>query len=149
MKNAGGVSTARVLNTIASLLLFLVFTVCMLIIIGSAAGTYSRINSGYERIYGSAAAIRYISNKIRSCDRVEIIGGGSGAVVQSGSICSVIYTDRQGLYEKTVPADGDITPSGGDLVISVDSVTITDTGDMYEISVTQGENTSSVMLRKG
>ncbi len=149
MNNAGGVSTARVLNTIASLLLFLVFTVCMLVIIGAAAGTYSRINSGYERIYGSAAAIRYMSNKIRACDSVEIIDSGSGAVVYSGGICSVIYTDKGGLYEKSVSADGDKTPAGGDLVISVDSVTITDIGDMYEISVIQGENSSSVMLRKG
>ncbi len=144
-----GVPTSRVLNTIASLLLFLVFTVCMLIIIGTAAGTYSRINSGYERIYGSAAAIRYVSNKIRASESVEIIDGGSGIVLESGRTCIVIYTHKGGLYEKTIPTDGDRTASGGDLVIEVDSVSVADMGDMYKISVEQGGSGSVVMLRKG
>ncbi len=149
MKGNFGTSTARVLNTVASLLLFLVFTICMLVIIGAAAGTYSRINSGYERIYGSSAAIRYISNKIRAADDVEIIGGGSGAVIESGGICSVIYVRGGGLYEKSIALDGDRTPAGGDLVTEVDSLFIDEAGDMYEISVTQGENSTAVMLRKG
>lgn len=149
MKGTSGASAARVLNTVASLLLFLVFTVCMLVIIGTAAGTYSRINSGYEHIYGSAAATRYISNKIRAADEVEILDGGSGAVIENGGVCSVIYSGNGGIYEKSVSLDGDRTPTGGDLVISVDSISITEVGDMYEIRVEQGESSSTVMLRKG
>ena len=149
MKDFNGASSARVLNTVASLLLFLVFTVCMLIIIGAAAGTYSRISSGYERVYGSSAAIRYISNKMRSADSVEIIEGGSGVVLESGRLCSVIYEENGSLYEKTVSIDGDRSPAGGDAVLDIDSVRITDTGDMYEISVAQGATDSVVMLRKG
>ncbi len=149
MKGTFGASTARVLNTIASLLLFLVFTICMLVIIGAAAGTYSRINSGYEHIYGSAAAIRYISNKIRAADEVEIIGGGSGVVIESGGICSVIYSRGGGLYEKSISLDGDRTPTGGDLVINIDSISITDDGEIYSISVEQGGSGSAVILRKG
>lgn len=149
MKDTVGVSTARVLNTVASLLLFLVFTICMLIIIGTAAGTYSRINSGYERIYGSAAAIRYISNKIRASDEVEIMNGGAGLVIESDGICSVIYLKGSSLYEKTVSPDGDTTPTGGDAVIAVDQFSVVDMGDMYEITVGQGSSSSSVMVRKG
>lgn len=149
MKGTFGASTSRVLNTISSLLLFLVFTVCMLIIIGAAAGTYSRINGGYERIYGSAAAIRYLSNKLRAADEVEILSGGSGVIIESGGICSVIYSRGGGLYEKTVSLDGDKTAAGGDLVIEVASVSITDMGSMYEIYIEQGGSSSAVMLRKG
>ncbi|MBQ8196124.1 MAG: hypothetical protein IJZ47_12280 [Oscillospiraceae bacterium] len=149
MKRTDRSSAARVLNTVASLLLFLVFTVCMLIIIGTAAGTYSRITGGYERIYGSAAAIRYISNKIRAADEVQIIDDGSGIVIESNGICSVIYSRKGGLYEKSTSIDGDRSATGGDLVISVDDVLIADIGDMYEISVQQGGEASAVMLRKG
>ncbi len=149
MKDTVGVSTARVLNTVASLLLFLVFTICMLIIIGTAAGTYSRINSGYERIYGSAAAIRYISNKIRASDEVEIMNGGAGLVLESDGICSVIYHKGSSLYEKSVSPEGNTSPTGGDAVIAVDHLSVIDMGDMYEITVGQGSSSSSVMLRKG
>ena len=142
-------SVSRVLNTVASLLLFLVFTVCMLIIIGAAAGTYSRISSGYERVYGSSAAIRYISNKIRSADSVEIIGDGSGIIIDSGRICSVIYGDSGSLYEKSISIEGDRDPSGGSPVLDVDSINIADTGYMYKISITQGKDRSVVLLRKG
>lgn len=142
-------SASRVLNTVASLLLFLIFTICMLIIIGAAAGTYSRISSGYERVYGSSAAIRYISNKMRSADSVEIIEGGSGIVIESGRIINVIYADSGSLYEKSLSADGDRTPHGGDAVLDIDSLNIEDTGDMYEISITQGKERSVVLLRKG
>lgn len=149
MKGSNGSSAARVLNTVASLLLFLVFTVCMLIIIGAAAGTYSRISSGYERVYGSAAAIRYISNKIRSADSVEIIEGGSGIIAESGRMCSVIYEESGCLYEKSIAVDGDRNASGGEQVLDIDSIRITDIGEMYEISVTQGTSSSVVLLRKG
>ena len=149
MKGSNGSSAARVLNTVASLLLFLVFTVCMLIIIGAAAGTYSRISSGYDRVYGSAAAIRYISNKIRSADSVEIIEDGSGLITESGRMCSVIYEESGCLYEKSISAEGDRTASGGDHVLDIDSICITDNGDLYEINVTQGTSSSVVFLRKG
>ncbi len=149
MKDYKGGSASRVLNTVASLLLFLVFTICMLIIIGAAAGTYSRISSGYERVYGSSAAIRYISNKIRSADTVEIIEGGSGIVVESGRICSVIYNENGSLYEKSIPVDGERSATGGDVVLDIDSLCVVDTGDMYEISITQGVSSSAVLLRKG
>ncbi len=149
MRDYKGCSASRVLNTVASLLLFLVFTICMLIIIGAAAGTYSRISSGYERVYGSSAAIRYISNKIRSADTVEIIEGGSGIVVESGRICSVIYNENGSLYEKSISVDGERSATGGDVVLDIDSMSVIDTGDMYEISITQGASSSAVLLRKG
>ena len=53
---------ANVLNTSVSLLLFMMFTVCVLLLIGAAADTYSGINKGYEETYGSAATVRYLSN---------------------------------------------------------------------------------------
>ena len=70
--------SAGMLNTVAGLLLFLLFAVCSLVIIGAGAGVYSRIQEDHDSTYGSAASIRYITNKIRSGESVEIINGGSG-----------------------------------------------------------------------
>lgn len=141
--------TSRVLNTFAGMLLFLLFTICMLMMIGAAAGTYSRINSGYEMTYGSAAAIRYVSNKIRAADSCEITDDGNGIVVANGSLITVIYMGSDGLYEKNVAKGGDASPSGGELIIEADALSVTDNGSLYSIVVECGGNRTSVLVRKG
>lgn len=139
----------RVLNTFAGMLLFLLFTICMLLMIGAAAGTYSRINSGYETTYGSAAAIRYVSNKIRAADSCEITDGGNGIIVTNGSLVTVIYMGSGGLYEKNVAKGGDGSASGGELIIEADALSVTDNGGLYSIVVECGGNRASVLVRKG
>ncbi len=147
MENFRYKGTSRVLNTAASLLLFLIFTVCMLMIIGSGAGIYSRINDGYHETYGSSAAIKYISNKIRSADECEIIE--NGILLKNGSIITVIYSSDSGIYEKSTSSDNPVSAEGGDKVVDGASMNITDKNGLYEISVICGENASSSFIRKG
>lgn len=141
--------TARVLGTAASLLLFLIFAICMLVIIGAGAGIYSRINSGYETTYGSSAAIRYVSNKIRASDSCEIIDGGEGIALMNGNVLCVIYSGGDGLYERAMSADSEISAEGGELVVEAEGMKVSEKEGLYEISVTCGGNTSSVLVRKG
>ncbi len=149
MKNYEIKSGSRVLNTAASLLLFLIFAVCMLAIIGAGAGIYSRINSGYETTYGSAAAIKYVSNKIRAADSCEIIENGEGIALLSGNVISVIYSGGDGIYEKNISADSDISAQGGELVAQAQKMHIGEKSGLYEISVTCRSDVYSVFVRKG
>ncbi len=141
--------TSRVLNTFAGMLLFLIFTVCMLMIIGAAAGTYSRINKGYETTYGSAAALRYVSNKIRAADTCEVLSSGNGITVTNGSLLTVIYMGNDGLYEKNVAINGNIEPVGGELILEIDGLSVVDDGKIYRINVECGGDDASVLVRKG
>ncbi len=141
--------TSRVLGTAASLLLFLVFAVCMIVIIGAGAGIYSRINEGYEITYGSSAAIKYVSNKIRSSDSCQLLDSGNGIVLENGSILTVIYKGSGGIYERSVSADSGISAQGGELVVEVDGFAISENEGLYEISVTCGGDTMSAFVRKG
>ncbi len=141
--------TSRVLGTAASLLLFLVFAICMIVIIGSGAGIYGRINEGYEMTYGSSAAIKYVSNKIRASDSCQLMDGGEGIVLENGSILTVIYNGSGGIYEKSTIADTKITADGGELVVETDSFSVSENDGLYEISVTCGSNTMSAFVRKG
>lgn len=137
------------LNTLAGLLLFLLFAVCSLVIIGAGAGVYSRIQEGHDSTYGSSASIRYISNKLRSGESVEIINGGSGMVLTDGGIKCVIYAENSGLYEKTISADAEITADGGDMIFSLDELTITESDGLYEITVSSGADKTTALVRKG
>jgi len=140
---------SRILNTAASLLLFLIFAVCILIIIGTASGTYNRINDGYNEIYGSAASTRYLSNKIRAADSCTIIEDGSGIALTSGGLLSVIYTRDGGLYEKSAAAGSEIVADGGDMIFGLDSLLIEETDSLYRIEVTVDGSSSHILVRKG
>lgn len=149
MDNVKYKGTSRVLGTAASLLLFLIFAICMLVIIGAGAGIYSRINSGYEATYGSSAAIRYVSNKIRASDKCEIIDGGNGIALTDGGIVCVIYHGDEGIFERSMSADSTVVAEGGELVVEAENMNITEKDGLYEISVSCHGDTSSVFIRKG
>lgn len=142
-------ATSRVLGTASSLLLFLIFAVCMLVIIGAGAGIYSRINSGHEVTYGSSAAIKYVSNKIRASDSCEIIDGGRGVALTNGNVLCVIYSGEKGIYEKNSSLESGISTEGGELAVETDSLNISERDGLYEISVSCKGSTSSVLVRKG
>lgn len=139
--------TANSLSTIAGMLLFLLFTVCIIVMIGAAAGTYSRITKGHETTYGTSASIRYISNKIRSCDSCEI--ADDRILICTGNTVSVIYCQGGGLYEKNTAADKDTTASGGSMILELDTLTVTETDGLYSITVGCDGSTVTAYIRKG
>ncbi len=141
--------TSRVLGTAASLLLFLIFAICMIVIIGAGAGIYSRITGGYETTYGSSAAIKYVSNKMRASEGCEIIENGKGIVLENGDILTVIYSGSGGIYEKSFSSDSRVSAEGGELVVETDRLYVSDSSGLYEISVTCGGRTLSAFVRKG
>ena len=149
MKGIRNTGSARVLNTVASMLLFLLFAVCMLMIIGSAAGIYSRIQKSHEATYGTSAAIRYITNKVRAADSCMLLENGSGMIFVSGNVASVVYKDGDGVFEKTAAADSDLSPEDGSLIFEVSTFSISEEDGLYRISVSCGANSSEALVRKG
>ncbi len=141
--------SSGVLNTVAGLLLFLLFAICSLVIIGAGAGVYSRIQAGHESTYGSSVSISYVTNKIRACDSAEIISGGSGIVLTDGGMKTVFYQENGALYEKSGAADKEIAPSGGDKISDIDSLSVTEQDGLYKISVGCGGESTTALVRKG
>lgn len=141
-----GRTMADTASAVGSMLLFVLFALCMLMAVAVAADTYSRIKNGYQQSLGAAASIKYVSNKLRSADSVTLLE--SGAAVVNGDMVSVIYCDN-GLYEKSAAAGDEITASGGDKISDIDSMSITERGGLYEITVSSGGQVSSMLVRKG
>lgn len=140
-------NTADTISTVGSMLLFLFFAVCMMMIIATAAGSYSRINDNYTTDFTASASIRYLSNKIKSSEKVEI--AENGMILQSGGAANIIYFSEGGLYEKTVAAGSEYELSGGDRIFELSGVEIKETEDLYKITVNVGDKTSSAIVRKG
>ncbi len=149
MKKYRNKTLSDTVSTIGSMLLFLMFAGCLLMIIAVAAGTYSRISSNFDKTFGSSASLRYISNKLKSCDSAEIVRQGSGIVLRSDGIFDVIYFGDNGLYEKTVMSDTDIGFSGGDRIFELNGMTVSDLGNLYKITVVFNGGENSTLIRKG
>lgn len=149
MKNYRSKTLSDTISTIGSMLLFLMFAGGLLMMIAVAAGTYSRVSSNFDRTFGTTASLRYISNKLKSCDDAEIVGDGSGLILKSGGAVDVIYYGSGGLYEKTVLADGAVELSGGDRIFDLSGMTVSETGKLYKITVALDGDENSTFIRKG
>ena len=149
MNSYKGRSLADTVSAMGSMLLFLIFAVCLLVMIASAASTYARISSGFDRTFSTSASLRYVSNKIREATSCEIIGGGSGLALESGGIVCVIYSADGAMYEKSLPAGSEPTADGGDRIFDIGSMEITENGGLYTITVKADGESSAVMVRGG
>lgn len=143
MKNAVTLKhSAKVVNSAASMLLFLLFTVCALIMVSIASATYSRINKGFEDTFDSSASIKYISNKIKSSVSVTLMGDNqTGLILRQDGYNTLIYFVSGGIYEVSVAEDVVAIPASSDLLFNVSNLTLTDCeNNLLKVSVTDSNN---------
>ena len=95
MKDHRARSMGDTASAVGSMLLFVLFAVCMLMAVAVAADTYSRIKTGYQQSFGTAASIKYISNKLRAAENVTLLEDGSAAAIESAGTVS-----RRGTYSR-------------------------------------------------
>lgn len=148
MKTYKNKSLSDTINSVGSMLIFLLFAVCMLLMIGVAAGTYSRINNAFEQTFGTGASLRYLSNKIKSAKNVEIGNNGSALLLIGEDYTDVIYFADSGLYEKNIASDADVEYSGGDMIFSMNELDVSEEDSMYKITVVIGNKQESVLVRR-
>ncbi len=115
------------ISSAGSMTLFLLFAVCCLIIIAAAASAYSRISSNYEDTFNSAAAVRYVTNKLRACQSAEI-AGENVIILSDEGYKTVIYEKDGTIYERLVPDGREVSAEDGEAVFRADGYTVTDCG---------------------
>lgn len=148
MKNYKNRSLGDMISTVASMLLFLIFAGCMLIIIAIAAGTYSQISNSFDKTFGTSATLRYISNKVKNSESAEVAEGGSAVYLKNGELINIIYFENGGLYEKSISADDVPTTDNGDKLFTLSDMNITDSGELLKITVTLNNEENSTFVRR-
>lgn len=149
MKKYASKNLSDVVGTAGSMLLFSIFTVCMLVMISAAASTYSRIRVGFEQTFSSASSLRYMSNKLKGADCAELILDGHGVAVTNGGLVCVIYCTDGGIYEKSVSVGAALEATGGYRIFEADGLSINEEGGLYHIEITTDGETNSAFVRKG
>ncbi len=147
MKNYRSKDMSETIGTVGSMLLFLLFAGCMLMIVVVAAGTYSRISTNFDKTFGATASLRYISNKIKSSESAEIINGGSGLVLRNGKIAEIIYFEDGVLYEKSVASDHMIVADGGEKIFELNEMSVSESNGLFKITSAYGGERNYTFVR--
>ncbi len=148
MKKYKNNSLTDVISTIGSMTLFLLFTGCLLMMIAVAAGTYDRINAGFDKTFGASASLRYISNKLKSADEVKIENSGKVLYLEGGGITDIIYFDKNALYEKSVSDTDEKTLDGGNKLFELSDMNVSEQMGLYQITVSHNGEKNSTFVRR-
>lgn len=105
-------------QSLSSMLLFLLFALCSLIIIYIAADAYGRIGRDSDESFSSAAAARYITNKIRAANEVYVSENAFGSVLalSGDGYVTLIYNSQDGLKEAFAPEEAEADSDMGELL---------------------------------
>lgn len=139
MKTLPGRKLANSVSAFGSMVLFLIFASCSLVMIAVGAATYSRISEGFRGSFSSSAAVRYVTNKIRSGDRAVIENDGKGIAVYSGETVCIIMEDGGNIGERNVKAEAYIDYFGGDIIFPDTSLTIGEENGLFVIYARAGD----------
>ena len=112
------------ISSAGSMVLFLLFAVCCLIIIAVAASAYKRISENYDDTFNSAAAVRYVTNKLRACESAEVLPGGE-IILSEGGYKTIIYESGGTIYERLFPEGQEVSPQGGEAVFDAVGYSVT------------------------
>lgn len=148
MKNYKNKTLSDTISTIGSMLLFLLFAGCLLLMIVVAAGTYSRISTNFDKTFGSSASLRYISNKIKSAENVRIAENGTALYLTDGEILDVIFYQNNSLYEMSFAADTEPVLDGGDRIFDLGGMNVSEQGNILKITVTLNGEQNSTYVRR-
>ena len=148
MRSLLGRKLADSVNSVGSMILFLLFAVCSLIIVAAGVSTYSRISDNYSSTFSSSAAVRYVTNKIRGADSVVLSEDWTGLTVYNGDTACVIMNTDSGLAEKTLRSGSEVEYTGGDMIFpGVRMIVEEDGSGIYSITVMSGRRTYSALCR--
>ncbi len=150
----GGNQRGQMVNTLFTMLLFLVFVLCALFTVLIGGKVYENINVRTEATYRGDVALSYIANKVRQQDTagmVELTDVDGTAVLRLKQMINdrVYHTDiyyRDGkLYELFTAADSGLGVNDGIEIMECDEVVMAMEDGLIHVK-TEGGQGGSVWL---
>lgn len=145
----------RFLETIPNLLLFFLFTSCMLATLLAGARAYQRVSSVLDAQYSTTTCINYLSAKVRHYDKQDGIGmgriGGVDAltlndIYDGEKYVTYIYSLDGYLMELFCGAEEEFLPEDGQQIMPIDHLEIALNEHMLFVRCMRTEEEASVVL---
>ena len=116
------------MDTLAALLLFGVFAVCVLAVLLTGADAYGRLTQRDREAHDRRSCIQYVATRIRQSDTaggvtVEPFGDTTALVLGEGDFVTRVYCYEGYIMELYCAADDtELTPQDGERVMAADSL---------------------------
>lgn len=120
------------IGSLAALVLFAVFAVCVLAVLLTGAGTYRRLTERDQAAFDSRTAVRYVTTRVRQADRAEGLSlrkiDSLDALVLTEEIDGEpyetwIYCYDGQLRELFVRGGTRVQPESGETILAMESLT--------------------------
>lgn len=138
--------TAESAGSVSVMILSAFFAVCCLAIAVSAASAYTRTAENYSNTFSASAAVKYVTNKIRAAESIEIIDENTLLLSNSG-YKTLIFSDSGEICERVFPEGADIVKGGGETVFRTDGLTMHPTENGLYITAENGGERFSAYCR--
>jgi len=121
------------IGSLAALVLFAVFAVCVLAVLLTGAGTYRRLTERDQAAFDSRTAARYVTTRVRQADRAEGLSlrkiDSLDALVLTEEIDGEpyetwIYCYDGQLRELFVRGGTQVQPESGETILAMESLTV-------------------------
>ena len=152
------------ISSLAPLLLFAIFTVCILSVLLTGADTYQNLLLRDQTTFDQRTAVQYLTTRIRQNDSANhIFAGRFEEISQSGDTLFLkeeidgkqyltrIYCHDGYLRELFSPADVVFSPADGEKILKITDLEITLESDMLYIEIVypDGETSSLTLKLRG
>jgi hypothetical protein len=139
------------MHIIAPLLLFILSSICAVLMVLAGIRLYSRMNETASSLQDNRTAISYIRNKVRSLSpegtvAIETIEDKDALLltdsINNTSYTTYIYIYDNALYEYYASSATPFLPSAGSEILSLKDMTITEENGLLSLTCTSKNNTS-------
>lgn len=144
-----------------TLMLFLIFAICIVAVILGSAGIYDRLVQNSAQSEDRRVSAMFVAAKVRQNDRIDAIRledlEGCDALVlqeelETGHFCTWIYCHEGWLYEILVPESVCPRAGDGEKLIPAEAMEFEMLEGLLSISITDShgqESSQLIMLRSG
>ena len=148
-------------SSLLSLMLFLVFAICIVAVILGSTGIYERLTKNSAQSEDRRVTAMFVAAKVRQNDRrgsirLEKLGDSDALVLSedldAGRFCTWIYCHEGWLYEILVSESSVPRPGDGEKLIAAQAMELELTDGLLSLHLTdmQGhESSQTLMLRSG
>ena len=143
------------------LMLFLIFSVCILGVLLSTADAYQRLTERTALSADRRTGMLFVSTKVRQCDRAGCISAGEldGAdalylteELEGERYKTILYAHDGYLYELYAPEDLAVKPGDGEPILPIGSFEAAQQDGLLTIRITSTDgtvSTQSLFIRSG
>lgn len=114
----------RKLTDLLALVVFAVFSLCVLAVLLAGASGYRALLSQGERLYEERTAVQYLATRVRQAPKVETedFSGCQALVIREEDYLTRIYCHEGFLRELYCSADADLSPEDGEAIVQTGSL---------------------------